>query len=762
MLKTASNTVSPLSLGDKDSRFIVVRGVSIHYKESIGLGHGHGSDSGNGTHSSEENSTSSSSAHHSSNGAHNSNGAHAQPRVTNGVHSHDTDNSASSASASSASASSSTSSEIPAAASDVQQIDGTAGTAFIDGSQYLESLSLPLPILNPTETVTSPVAAVAVAVGDSVTHSFSSVASPSAEQPALLLLHGFNGSTFNWRLLMDKMAKDVSPSTGCRVIAYDRPPFGLSERPLQWDEDSIDPYTVEAGAEFGAGLLRQLGVRKAVLCGHSAGAPVAVEIARRYPELVSGLVLVAPAISVESRGFLARADFGQLLRFGLTRAIIGSDGPGLNYIRRQVMARREAVLTGKLGVYYDEKTITPEVIEGYLLPMQADDWDKASLLVSRAFSFLEPPTLTCLTQPVLVLQGENDDVVSAATGRALAAALRKRATGITEYVELPSCGHIPMAEEQHEAPDPHFIYATSSFTARHALVDASRAWRAGLRSFIMTNDSTYVEQHSTAGAAYHEHYAHFVDDSEEAGTMRGQMSGDTRWALAPVLAHQYYQQHASDWRWMLMGDDDTLFFMHGVRKLVEHYDHNLPYLISDNVWHSSRHPSPQAPRCLPCHFDMAAVNLTTATSCLHAPAGLSQVYNGHRLWDLHHGAALCFAAGYHTSPIAECLTGNIHGGGGFLVSRALFLQLDPQLLIDHIVGMQPHSCSGSDCMLTRAIYNLLDITVTDPGYALPNDDATYTRSLVFADSYMIGKENAVIHSDPASIASKGECDGYCR
>ncbi|MEW5308478.1 MAG: hypothetical protein WDW38_000436 [Sanguina aurantia] len=674
-----TDTVSPLSLGDKDSRFIVVRGVSIHYKESIGLGHGHGSDSGNGTHSSEENSTSSSSAHHSSNGAHNSNGAHAQPRVTNGVHSHDTDNSASSASASSASASSSTSSEIPAAASDVQQIDGTAGTAFIDGSQYLESLSLPLPILNPTETVTSPVAAVAVAVGDSVTHSFSSVASPSAEQPALLLLHGFNGSTFNWRLLMDKMAKDVSPSTGCRVIAYDRPPFGLSERPLQWDEDSIDPYTVEAGAEFGAGLLRQLGVRKAVLCGHSAGAPVAVEIARRYPELVSGLVLVAPAISVESRGFLARADFGQLLRFGLTRAIIGSDGPGLNYIRRQasVMARREAVLTGKLGVYYDEKTITPEVIEGYLLPMQADDWDKASLLVSRAFSFLEPPTLTCLTQPVLVLQGENDDVVSAATGRALAAALRKRATGITEYVELPSCGHIPMvaiailqpsklppaswgahaqAEEQHEAPDPHFIYATSSFTARHALVDASRAWRAGLRSFIMTNDSTYVEQHSTAGAAYHEHYAHFVDDSEEAGTMRGQMSG--------------------------------------VRKLVEHYDHNLPYLISDNVW-------------------------------------------------------------YHTSPIAECLTGNIHGGGGFLVSRALFLQLDPQLLIDHIVGMQPHSCSGSDCMLTRAIYNLLDITVTDPGYALLNDDATYTRSLVFADSYMIGKENAVIHSDPASIASKG-------
>lgn len=79
---------------------------------------------------------------------------------------------------------------------------------------------------------------------------------------------------------------------------------------------------------------------------------------------------------------------------------------------------------------------------------------------------------------------------------------------------------------EHEAPDPDFIYATSSFTARHALVDASRAWRAGIRTFVMTNDSKYVEQERSASEAYHEHYAHFVDDSEEDGTMRGRMSGE--------------------------------------------------------------------------------------------------------------------------------------------------------------------------------------------------------------------------------------------
>lgn len=38
---------------------------------------------------------------------------------------------------------------------------------------------------------------------------------------------------------------DISPE-GCRVIALDRPPFGLTERPLQWPGgDAMSPYTSE-------------------------------------------------------------------------------------------------------------------------------------------------------------------------------------------------------------------------------------------------------------------------------------------------------------------------------------------------------------------------------------------------------------------------------------------------------------------------------------------------------------------------------------
>jgi hypothetical protein len=50
------------------------------------------------------------------------------------------------------------------------------------------------------------------------------------------------------RLLMDDLAAYVSPNTGgCRVVAYDRPPYGLSQRPLSWQREEDNPYTVEGG-----------------------------------------------------------------------------------------------------------------------------------------------------------------------------------------------------------------------------------------------------------------------------------------------------------------------------------------------------------------------------------------------------------------------------------------------------------------------------------------------------------------------------------
>ena len=38
------------------------------------------------------------------------------------------------------------------------------------------------------------------------------------------------------------------------------------------------------------------------------------------------------------------------------------------------------------------------------------------------------------------------------------------------------------------------------------------------------------------------------------------------------------------YKWMLYGDDDTLFFVDTVLDLLQPFDPELPYAISDNIW----------------------------------------------------------------------------------------------------------------------------------------------------------------------------------
>jgi pimeloyl-ACP methyl ester carboxylesterase len=99
----------------------------------------------------------------------------------------------------------------------------------------------------------------------------------------LVLLHG-NGSMiqdFESSGLIDLAAKNY------RVIVFDRPGFGHSDRPRNV------VWTPAAQAELINSALHRLGVSHAIVLGHSWGASVAVALALKYPALVQGLVLAS-------------------------------------------------------------------------------------------------------------------------------------------------------------------------------------------------------------------------------------------------------------------------------------------------------------------------------------------------------------------------------------------------------------------------------------------------------------------------------------
>lgn len=147
--------------------------------------------------------------------------------------------------------------------------------------------------------------------------------------PTVLLVHGLNGSTFNWRATMQPLAD----ATGCRVLAFDRPPYGLAERPLSWGAAGqalqFNPYTTEGSARLTLGLLDALGVGPVVAVGHSAGAIVCMELAQRQPRRVAALGFVAPALPIGPDNSWLRTTLGAQLRLLAVRALLADDRLGL-------------------------------------------------------------------------------------------------------------------------------------------------------------------------------------------------------------------------------------------------------------------------------------------------------------------------------------------------------------------------------------------------------------------------------------------------
>ncbi len=241
-------------------------------------------------------------------------------------------------------------------------------------------------------------------------------------QPAFVLLHGFGASVFSWRETMEPLG------TLGTVVAFDRPAFGLTGRPLRW-EDGQNPYSPEAQVELVVGLMDALHLNRAVLVGNSAGGTVAVQTALAYPERVEALVLVSPAI-YEGGGAPG------WIRPLLNTPQMDRLGP---LLARQISERGDRFLE---SAWHDPDRITPDVRAGYRRPLRVDDWDRALwelTRTSRGGGLAD--RVTHIAIPALVITGDDDRIVPVESSVRLSGELLN-----AELAVLANCGHVPQEE----------------------------------------------------------------------------------------------------------------------------------------------------------------------------------------------------------------------------------------------------------------------------------------------------------------------------
>ncbi len=259
--------------------------------------------------------------------------------------------------------------------------------------------------------------------------------------PLILLLHGFGANLGSWNKVVAPLAELGT------VVAFDRPAFGLTERPVgaelaAWP--GPNPYSPDAQADLVVALIGALGYERAILVGNSAGGTVSMQTYLRYPDRVQGIVFVDAAIYT---GGGAPGFIRPLLRTPQLRHL----GP---LVARNVLSQGERLIQ---LAWHDPAKLTAEDLAAYRKPTQVENWDRALwefTLASRDLGLAS--RLGDVRVPALVVTGDDDRIVPTTESIRLAGELPD-----AELVVFPACGHVP----QEECPEA-FLEAVTGFIAR--------------------------------------------------------------------------------------------------------------------------------------------------------------------------------------------------------------------------------------------------------------------------------------------------------
>ena len=228
----------------------------------------------------------------------------------------------------------------------------------------------------------------------------------------VVLVGGFAEATWVWERVAPLLARDHV------VYALDLPPFGYSER--------RGPYTLAAWADQVQAFQHAFHLQRPLLVGHSIGAAVAAEVARRDPASLRGIVLLdGDALRGGGGPTWIRRVLIDPYFTSLYRIVLDSD-----WIVRRIL--REAY-----GA--EHPPLDRALIARWTRPFSVTGTEAAlRSTAGHGIAGLPFSQLQALRIPARVVFGANDNAVPVASGRRVADALH------APFVVIPGAGHLAL------------------------------------------------------------------------------------------------------------------------------------------------------------------------------------------------------------------------------------------------------------------------------------------------------------------------------
>ena len=212
----------------------------------------------------------------------------------------------------------------------------------------------------------------------------------------ILLIHGFNGSLFNYEPMVPFLSDDY------RVISLDLPAHGLT------GAVKSDLYSHEGFEKVIGEVVQLLGINKFYFVGHSMGGMIAWRYALKHLDQLNGLIIIgSPFIANEEE----YKDFQSVNAPPAAFEIIES-----KFFRRalEYVTPRLLVKEGVSQTVYDQSIVTDELVDQFhdIILMEGTRLAIGMLVEDHEDDFIANPNdLKNISIPSLILHGEEDNLV---------------------------------------------------------------------------------------------------------------------------------------------------------------------------------------------------------------------------------------------------------------------------------------------------------------------------------------------------------------